>query len=273
MPHSVRPEPAPTRRAPLRLRIVAAVGVIVALTAVLGAWVWADTRPAAPTRTLLPAARAEGIVRRTEVAFADAQAVWDRAVRATRPREYHRADVVFFSRPTGSPCTTAQVSGPFYCPETGVAAFDLVYLDTLGERLQRGRDLGLALYAARLSAQHLQRELGLLDRAAAELAGARRGRRSEIAAALALQADCLAGVWAAAAEPRLGPVPEGFWSELIWSSRNVTSDLGHEGIEVPAEFDVFAAGSRAARDAAFTEGYAAGRIDDCRLEVDGDVAG
>jgi uncharacterized protein len=267
MPHSVRSRPAPPRWPALRLRTAATIGGLVALAAVLGAWVWADARPTAPMRTLLPADRAEGIVRRTEVAFADAESVWGRAMRAKPPREYRRADVVFFSRATASACATTPVSGSFYCPDTGVAAFDLLFLDTLGERLQRQRDLGLALYAARVSAQHLQRELGVLDRAAVELVGARRGRRAEIATALTLQADCLAGVWAAAAEPRLGPVPDGFWNELVWSARNVAADLGREGVPVPAELDVFAGGARAARDAAFAEGYAAGRIDDCRLTL------
>jgi predicted metalloprotease len=265
MTHPVRGEPA----RPWRVRIVAAAGGLVAGVAVLGAWVWAEARPAAPAAALaVPAARAEGIVRRTEVAFADAEGVWDRAVRAKR-REYRRAELQFFSRAAGTPCAPAPVSGPFYCPEAGVAAFDLRFLDTLGERLKRERELGLSLYAARVAAMHLQRELGELDRAALALVGARRGRRAEVATALALQADCLAGVWAAAAEPRLGPVPEGFWDQLVWSARNVAEDLGREGIELPAELDVFAAGARPARGVAFAEGYAAGRIGDCRLALDG----
>ena len=38
--------------------------------------------------------------------------------------------------------------------------------------------------------------------------------------ALELQGDCLTGVWAGVAEERLGPVPGGFWSQLVWSWRN-----------------------------------------------------
>ena len=201
MPH---PAPTPSRRPAARLRVAAALGGLATTAALLGAWIIAEVRPSVPSAALpVPAARAEGIVRRTEVAFADAEGVWDRAVRARR-HEYHRADIVFFSRAAGTPCAPQAVTGPFYCPDTGVAAFDLTYLDTLGERLKRQRELGLALYAARMSAQHLQRELGELDRAAIELVGARRGRRADVATALALQGDCLSGVWAAAAEPRLG---------------------------------------------------------------------
>ena len=115
MPHPVRAEPAPSR--PSRLRIAAAVGGLATVAAVLGAWVWAEARPTPPgTRLAVPAARAEGIVRRTEVAFADAEAVWERAVRATRG-EYRKAGLIFFSGAAGTPCAPAPVSGPFYCPE------------------------------------------------------------------------------------------------------------------------------------------------------------
>jgi predicted metalloprotease len=256
-----------------RLRLFALVGALVVLAAVLGGWIWAQSRPVRAGGLLaLPAGRAEAIVRRTEVAFADAEAVWARSLQAERS-EYRHAELVFFSRAAGTSCAAVLVSGPFYCPETGVAAFDLLFLDLLGERLNRQRELGLALYAARVAAQHLQRELGALDRAALELTGARRGRRAAVVAALALQADCMTGAWAAAAEPRLGPVPEGFWNQLVWSARNVADDLDREGLRAEAELDAFAVGARGAREAAFAEGYAAGRVGECRLALPGGAAG
>ena len=82
MPHPVRAEPAASR--PSRLRIAAAVGGLATVAAVLGAWSGRGASDPARERLAVPAARAEGIVRRTEVAFADAEAVWERAVRATR---------------------------------------------------------------------------------------------------------------------------------------------------------------------------------------------
>lgn len=270
MSQSVSSETVPLRRGFLGLRRAAIVGCLVGMGAVSALWVWVEARAASPATALaVPAGRAEAIVRRIEVAFADAQAVWTRALKATGNDDYRDAEAVFFARTSQTPCTDRPVSGSYYCPDSGVASFDLTYIDSLGERLARQRELGISLYAARMSAIHLQRELGILDRAALELVGSRRGRRSEVAEALALQADCLAGVWAAAAEPRLGPVPEGFWGQLVWSSRNVSEDFGREGLEIPADLDPFAAGGRAAREAAFSEGYAAGRITDCRFSLNG----
>ena len=273
MPQPIRSPAAPAPRlVPLRKRTLAATAAGLAGIAMLAAWMWAQPGIPAAGPLVLPADRAAGIVRRTEVAFADAQGVWDRAVRRDRG-SYHKAEVVFFSSAKGTPCAPSPVAGPFYCPESGVAAFDLRFVDTLGERMKRQRDLGIALYAARLSAQHLQRELGLLDVAALHLVGARRGRRAEIGAALALQGDCLAGVWAAAAEPRLGSVPDGFWDQLVWSSRNVVDELRQAGTPISAEFDVFAASDRNDRATAFAEGYAAGQIGGCPLALDGGAAG
>ena len=122
--------------------------------------------------------RAEAIVRRTEVAFADAEAVWRRAC-ARSPAGL---------RAGASWCSSPAAPAPRAPAAAGVRAVLLPgdrhrrlrpgFLDALGARLKRQRDLGLALYAARVSAEHLQRELGLLDAAALELIGARRGQRA-----------------------------------------------------------------------------------------------
>ena len=104
------------------------------------------------------------------------------------------------------------------------------------------------------SAGHLQRETGMLDAAALRLIGAGRGKRATVGEALELQGDCLTGAWAAVAEKRLGPVPGGFWSQLVWSWRNAVGDLGSQGAVLPAELDVFARASQEAREAGLPPG-------------------
>jgi predicted metalloprotease len=242
------------------LRLLALAAGTPSLLAIGGAWSWARLHPSEPQ---LPAAAvaAEGpaILRRTEVAFADAQAVWHRL----DPR-YGMASVEFFTAATPTPCAGGvAVSGPFYCPESGAAAFDLRFLADLGDRLQRQRDLGLALVAARLAAEHLQRETGVLDAAAVRMVGQRRAGRAAIAGGLALQADCLAGVWAAQAAGRIGAVAPGFWGQLVWSWRNVAEATREAGGRAPEGFDPFASGTRDERAAAFAQGYAAGGLAGC----------
>jgi predicted metalloprotease len=244
------------------LKALAAVAGIASLVAIAGAWCLGRLSPvASPPAVTQEEVAAEGpaILRRSEVAFADAQAVWHRL-----DGRYRMASVGSFTGATPTACAGGvAVSGPFYCPETGAAAFDLRFLAALGHRLQRRRDLGLTLVAARLAAEHLQREMGVLDAAAIRMVGQRRAGRTAIASALALQADCLAGVWAAEAEPRIGKVPEEFWGQLVWSWRNVAEETGRAGRRAPEGFDPFATGSREERVAAFAAGYAAGALGGC----------
>lgn len=249
----------------LRPRTLFLVGLALVIVTVGAGWAWGRFTPSV-TRPQLAVApgSVQSIVRRTEIAVADSEAVWRRALPDSFRRGYSDADIVFFSRATGTPCAGGgMVSGPFYCPESGVAAFDLAFLDALGARLRNDRDLGLALYAVRVSAEHLQRQLGLLDAASLEMIGVGRGERSAVRTRLTLQADCLTGVWAAAAAPRIGPVPEGLYGQMVWSSRNLVADLARDGVRVPPEFDPMADATEDERSAAFAAGYAAGKLSSC----------
>jgi predicted metalloprotease len=230
----------------------------------LGFWAWGRLAPAAPVVPgRVSGDRAEVIVRQIEVAFADAEAFWRRRLQAAGIG-YAPARLVFFTGTTATPCAGgAAVAGPFYCPETGTVAVDLTFLDALGPRLERAQELGLALVAARLAAEHVQRELGVLDAAALRLLGAPRGRRTALAAALALQADCLTGVWAAAAEPRIGAFPEDLYGRLVWSARNVGEEFARAGGDAAAGLAPFAAGARPDRERSFAQGHGAGDAAAC----------
>lgn len=250
----------PAERLPA-LRTLAIVAGVLSTMALGGAWTWGRLHPEASERAMTDAAAADGpaILRRTEVAFANSQAVWHRL-----DGRYGMASLAFFTGATPTACAGGvAVSGPFYCPQTGEAAFDLRFLAALGDRLQRQRDLGLALVAARLAAEHLQREAGVLDAAAVRMVGQRRAGRAAIAGGLALQADCLTGVWAAQAAGRVGPVPGGFWGQLVWSWRNVAAEMQAEGRRAPEGFDPFATGSREDREAAFARGYGGRELGAC----------
>ena len=112
--------------------------------------------------------------------------------------------------------------------------------------------------------------LGLLDAAALRLIGAGRGQRARVGEALALQADCLTGVWAAAASKRLGPVPAGFWGQLVWSWRNVVEDLDPQDLGGPhkplRDLTVLRAGLRLAAGVIVRQDHARRTRPDGRLE-------
>lgn len=243
---------SPSRARP---RVASALAIGLGFAAFGLAWGWA-TAPLriTPAATSAPVVGPDAIARRAEAAFRDADTATRRAVRGAV-----QAELVLFRGATSSVCVTGTGGrGVFYCPESGTAALDLAYLDALVSRLRKGADLGVALVAARLAEEHRQRETGVLDAAALDMIGATKARRTEISAELALHADCLTGTWAREAEADLGAVPDGFWSALVGSARNVSDELRASGRPIPAELDTFGAGTREARDAAFRQGYAAG---------------
>jgi predicted metalloprotease len=120
-------------------------------------------------------------------------------------------------------------------------AFDLLFAEALARRLRRDAELGNFLIVARVSAEHLQAELGMPAGAAGVLAG-----------------DCLTGAWAQARTATIGEVPEGFYGLLIQTSRNTAGDLARIGPGIARNLDPFRPGQRAARDAAFQTGYRIG---------------
>lgn len=245
----------PTRR-PRLITALLGLGAFLTLIAVIGGWGWGRLDPTLPGATVdVPAGRATAIARQVETAFKDAEAGWKRARATGAGGHWTPARLVLFTGRTTSPCAGSALSGSFYCAETGTAAFDLGFLATLGGRLQRQAEQGYALVAGRLAAEHYQREAGTLDAAAIALVAARRGDRDGIRTALALQADCLTGAWAA--RSGLAPLPDDVWFNLVSSSRNISADLAAQGMRIPPEFDLFALGTREERAAAFAAGYAA----------------
>jgi predicted metalloprotease len=243
--------------------------VAVAVVASVGAFGWSRWDRGADLPGPLPAERAGVVARSLGVAFEASQSSWQRSLGGER---YAPAELQFFSRSRTSPCAgTALATGPFYCRLTREAAFDLAFLDELGLRLRRDAELGWTLVAARIAATHAQGELGLTDRAAAARAV---GRRARAAAdrTLALQADCLTGVWAASTRPRLA-VPAGFYYELVRIIRNVADDRAKVGPAMPAGLDPFRPGGLKEREAAFATGVATGDPDTCPAAYPLEAAG
>ena len=168
---------------------------------------------------------------------------------------YKAPNVTFTTGVSVSPCAGGvAATGPFYCPERLEAVFDLTFFGALNARLRRNGDLGTALVVAMVSAASVQDQLGLLREARADQSPE---EAKAADTALAAQADCLAGVWAAHAQDRLGPVPEGFYDQLIGIARNVMQDHASLAPDMPARLDPFQAAPRKTREADFERGYKA----------------
>lgn len=192
---------------------------------------------------------------KVSAAFANIQEVWQSKFGS----DYTPPEVTFFTGVSVGPCTgEAPATGPYYCPERVEAVIDLTFFGALNARLKRDGDLGTALVTAMVSAAAIQDQLGILDGAEAARRVARTPQEEKaVDEKLAAQADCLAGVWAALARDSVGPVPEGFYDQLIGIARNVMEDQSRLAPDMSASLDPFEAASRTTRQADFARGYAA----------------
>lgn len=214
----------------------ATVGIGVALIA-LGAAALRFSPGEAPPPPLSSAA-ADLAARRSEVVFDGAEAAFAARFRVELGRDYAPLRLRTFTRKTGTPCAGARTaSGPFYCAETEDAAMDLAVVAALEPRMRKEAGAGILLTAARLSAAHAAAALG---------PGA--------------DADCLTGVFVAAAAEQVGPVSPALYGRTLDAAESALAAVAPR-----AEWrdPAFFAGDRPAREAAFARGVSAGRISGC----------
>jgi predicted metalloprotease len=266
--------PMPERRPAYARRIGLGAFAGASLTIALIAGLWAFGPRLGAISALMPgneppgpmsAERADATARRAAAVATDADRFWTVRLRAETGRPYLPATLVHFIAERPSPCAGSDhAAGPFYCLETHTLSLDLGFLEQLSRWLRVEGDQATALFVARVVAVHVQGALGLLD--ARDRAGrnaAARERRT-LDRGLALHADCLVGLWARAAERRLGPVTPEFYGRVINSARNVAAKGQRPGIRLP-DAALIAAGSRAERTQAFATGLDATAIADCPL--------
>lgn len=124
----------------------------------------------------------------------DAQELWQEEL----GREYQPADLVLFRGQTQTDgCGGASSAvGPFYCPADMTVRIDLSFFDELGARFEAPGDFAQAYVIAHEMGHHVQNVLGTSDRVRQEQQS-RPNEANELSVRMELQADCLAGVWAA----------------------------------------------------------------------------
>jgi hypothetical protein len=90
---------------------------------------------------------------------------------------------------------SSAAAGPFYCPGDRKVYLDLSFFQELSQRFGAPGDFARAYVIAHEVGHHVQNQLGLMDAAQKNMAGAPDRARNEMSVRLELQADCLAGVW------------------------------------------------------------------------------
>jgi predicted metalloprotease len=118
---------------------------------------------------------------------------------AAAGQKYTPPKLRFYRGGDMSACGAAQSAmGPFYCPADQRIFLDTSFFEELAQKFKAPGDFAQAYVIAHEVGHHIQMLDGTNDRVRAMQARAGRAEGNRLSVLMELQADCLAGVWAAA---------------------------------------------------------------------------
>jgi uncharacterized protein len=258
-----RARTAPSTRAgiPLGIGGVLLVLAVSALTgidlfALLGVNPSGPVGPAAAPPSDEALASEETHVRFVSFVLDDVQETWQR-VFAESGMEYRDASLVLYRDAVESGCGVAPAAtGPFYCPADSSVYLDLSFYETLRERYGAAGDFAEAYVLAHEIGHHVQHLTGTMADVRHEQQ-ANPAENNDLSVSLELQADCYAGVWAAAADAR-GIMEPGDLEEGLQAAAAVGDDHLSERAGRTPNQETFTHGSSAERMGWFRAGFEAG---------------
>ena len=179
-------------------------------------------------------------------------------------KQYEDPKLVLFTGATPTACGTGQTAmGPFYCPLDRKVYIDLAFYQELKSRFQAPGDFAQAYVIAHEVGHHVQNLLGISGKVHEARQRAGEAQANALSVRLELQADCLAGVWAARANEARQILEAGDLEEAL----NAASAIGDDrlqkqsrGYVVP---DAFTHGSSEQRMRWFKRGIDSGDMNQC----------
>ena len=196
------------------------------------------------------------ILRETETTFG-------RIVPGETGQPYQEPRMVLYSGVTQSGCGGASAQmGPFYCPADRTVYLDTDFFRVMAQRMDAGGDLAAAYVIAHEVGHHVQNQIGLLEQVTRLRQQSNQRDSNRLSVLTELQADCLAGLWAAGSARDLRITPEDL-AEAMNAAAAVGDDALMESAGRAVVPDAFTHGSSADRQAWFMRGYEGGRLSSC----------
>jgi uncharacterized protein len=221
----------------------------------LGLFSGAETRSGPVATDPRRDAAEEPMVQFVSFVLDDAQRTWHELLPA-----YADARLVLFRDAVDSGCGVAEsATGPFYCPSDQRVYIDLSFFDELKRKFGAPGDFAQAYVLAHEIGHHVQRILGIEQRARQSPRG---GNANAISVRMELQADCFAGVWGHSAAQRdilePGDMQEGLAAAAAVGDDRLQRMAGQHVMP-----ESFTHGSSAQRTTWFKRGFDSGDAEAC----------
>ncbi len=198
------------------------------------------------------------------VTLADTEDVWANIFERDLGQTYRPATLVLFKGATRSACGGASAAtGPFYCPPERKVFLDTDFFTTLERQLGAGGDFAAAYVVAHEVAHHVQNELGILEQANRIRAKVGEAQSNAISVRIELQADCLSGVWARAAQEQFDTLERGDIAEAMNAAARIGDDTLQRNATGRVQRESFTHGTSEQRQRWFGRGYDGGDIGVC----------
>ena len=197
------------------------------------------------------------------VVLADTEDSWHAIFEAGGGR-YEEPRLVLFSGAVQSACGFAQSAmGPFYCPADRKVYIDLSFYDELRRRFGAPGDFAQAYVIAHEVGHHVQNLLGISSRVQQARQSLGRAEANALSVRLELQADCLAGVWAAHADRARDILEQGDVEEALAAASAIGDDRLQRESSGRVSPDSFTHGTSEQRMRWFRRGMDGRSVADC----------
>ena len=179
-------------------------------------------------------------------------------------RTYRKPVLVLFSGAVQSACGYAQAAvGPFYCPPDQKLYIDLAFYRDLQDRFRAPGDFAQAYVIAHEVGHHVQNQLGIAGKVQAARQRASDRQSNELSVRMELQADCLAGIWAANANRSKRILEPGDIEEGLNAAAAVGDDRLQQAASGRVSPESFTHGSARQRSRWFRRGLESGDLKAC----------
>jgi predicted metalloprotease len=181
-------------------------------------------------------------------------------------RRYEAPGLQIFKGRTQTACGAGMAQmGPFYCPADQKVYIDLAFYEELQRRFGAPGDFAQAYVVAHEVGHHVQTLLGIAAQVQQRKArlGMSSPQANQIQVRMELQADCLAGVWAAQIHRMKNRLEPGDIEEGLNAAAAIGDDMIQKRMQGHVVPESFTHGSSAQRVRWFRRGMETGQIQAC----------